>query len=69
MISIDTTCNREKANFGICTTSSGHVFKWKIGEGQSEINIMKCLTDSDIHPGTKIAAAKEHFIAVIKKAN
>ena len=32
VISIDTTCNREKANFGMCTSSSGHVFKWKIDE-------------------------------------
>ena len=32
VISIDTTCNREKPNFGICTSRSGHVFKWKIDE-------------------------------------
>ena len=67
MISIDTTCNREKTNFGICTSRLGHVFKWKIDEAQNETNIENCLSIHDIHQGTIIAAAKEHFIAVVKK--
>ena len=69
VVSIDTTCNKEKPNFGICSSRSGNVFKWKIDEKCSDVNIQTCFDPNETYQDTIIAAAKEHFIAVIKKPN
>lgn len=59
---IDTTCNREKCNFGIAVTSTKNVFKWKIS---SELPCIEQLPVSK--PVTNVSCGKENVIMSVIK--
>ena len=63
VVTIDTTCNREKCNFGVAMTKNGHVFKWKIGEDKASR-----VTPRNGSP-TNIAVSKEFMLLTFNDIN
>ena len=66
ILAIDSTCNREKSNFGLCATKNGMAFKWKIDPRQ-EIQQIWGFSDQEnqITKLSGISAGKENLLLIV----
>lgn len=59
MVAIDTTCNREKCNFGLAKDDKGHIYKWKIEAQKANASSSSKGPEAN---AKHFAAGKEHFL-------